>query len=80
MVEGACKKFVMIVDESELVNHIGGSSLSMLQFEENIGDLKVASDAILNLVGVVEHGMLLDVNTSVIIAGDVVGVVEHAIF
>ncbi|RYQ81002.1 hypothetical protein Ahy_Scaffold1g107029 isoform D [Arachis hypogaea] len=29
MVEGACKKFVVIVDESKLVNYIGGSGLAM---------------------------------------------------
>ncbi|CAL0320770.1 unnamed protein product [Lupinus luteus] len=119
MVEGACKKFVVIVDESKLVNHIGGSGLAMpveviqfcwkftasklqklfqesgceaklrtfgekkepfvtdnknyiidLYFKKSIGDLKVASDAILNLAGVVEHGMFLDMATTVIIAGE----------
>ncbi|RYR61546.1 hypothetical protein Ahy_A04g018723 isoform B [Arachis hypogaea] len=29
MVEGACKKFVVIIDESKLVNYIGGSGLAM---------------------------------------------------
>ncbi|ESR61542.1 hypothetical protein CICLE_v10016309mg [Citrus x clementina] len=29
MVEGACKKFVVIVDESKLVPHLGGSGLAM---------------------------------------------------
>ena len=29
MVEGACKKFVVIVDESKLVNYLGGSGLTM---------------------------------------------------
>ncbi|KAF5940332.1 hypothetical protein HYC85_021499 [Camellia sinensis] len=29
MIEGACKKFVVIVDESKLVEHLGGSGLAM---------------------------------------------------
>ncbi|XLS53472.1 hypothetical protein HN51_014149 [Arachis hypogaea] len=29
MVEGACKKFVIIVDESKLINYVGGSNLAM---------------------------------------------------
>lgn len=29
MVEGACGKFVVIVDESKLVKHLGGSGLAM---------------------------------------------------
>ncbi|KAK4263891.1 hypothetical protein QN277_029247 [Acacia crassicarpa] len=119
MVEGACKKFIVIVDESKLVNYLGGSGLAMpveiipfcwkftaarlqnlfeesgcdarlrtfggkdepfvtdngnyivdLYFKKSIGDLKVASDAILQLAGVVEHGMFLDMATTVIIAGE----------
>ncbi|KAL6192710.1 PREDICTED: probable ribose-5-phosphate isomerase 2 [Fragaria vesca subsp. vesca] len=120
MVEGACRKFVVIVDESKLVKHLGGSGLAMpvevvpfcwkftarrlqslfeeagcvaklrtcsgakgeayvtdngnyivdLYFEEAIGDLKAASDAILQLAGVVEHGMFLDMATTVIVAGE----------
>ncbi|KAL2324194.1 hypothetical protein Fmac_023252 [Flemingia macrophylla] len=118
MVEGACKKFVVIVDDSKLVNFLGGSGLAMpvevirfcwkftaarlqklfedagcvaklrtgekeepfvtdngnyivdLYFEGSIGDLKAASDAILQLAGVVEHGMFLDMATTVIIAGE----------
>ncbi|KAJ4829351.1 putative ribose-5-phosphate isomerase 2 [Turnera subulata] len=41
-----------------------------LFFEKDIGDLKVASDAILRLAGVVEHGMFLDMATTVIVAGE----------
>ncbi|KAL6190002.1 hypothetical protein ACLB2K_036403 [Fragaria x ananassa] len=120
MVEGACRKFVVIVDESKLVKHLGGSGLAMpvevvpfcwkftarrfqslfeeagcvaklrtcsgakgepyvtdngnyivdLYFKEDIGDLKAASDAILQLAGVVEHGMFLDMATTVIVAGE----------
>jgi len=125
MVEGVCKKFVVIVDESKLVKYIGGSGLAMpveivpfcwkftakrlqelfeyagcvaklrtfassngmengglpfvtdngnyvvdLYFKRDIGDLKAASDAILRLAGVVEHGMFLDMATTVIVAGD----------
>lgn len=118
MVESATKKFVVIVDESKLVNHIGGSRLAMpvevipfcwehslrrlvslfayagcvaklrtfandgkpyvtdngnyivdLYFESDIGDLNVASDAILRLPGIVEHGMFIGLATSVIVAG-----------
>lgn len=117
--EAACKKFVVIVDESKLVNYIGGSGLAMpveviqfcwkftasklqslfeesgcvaklrtvgekeepfvtdngnyivdLYFKESIGDLKAASDSILQIAGVVEHGMFLDMATTVIIAGE----------
>lgn len=119
MIEGACKKFVVIVDESKLVEHIGGSGLAMpveivpfcwkftaerlrllfeeagcvaklrmdresdepfvtdnknyiidLYFEKDIGDLMVASDAILRLPGVVEHGMFLGMATTLIVAGE----------
>ncbi|XLR48348.1 hypothetical protein HN51_032573 [Arachis hypogaea] len=119
MVEGACKKFVVIVDESKLVNYIGGSGLAMpveviqfcwkftasrlqnlfqesgcvaklrtlgekaepyvtdngnyiidLYFKQSIGDLKAASDSILQIAGVVEHGMFIDMATTVIVAGE----------
>ncbi|KAI4385903.1 hypothetical protein MLD38_003891 [Melastoma candidum] len=122
MVEGACKKFVVIVDESKLVDYVGGSRLAMpvevikfcwkytaerlrslfdyagcraklrmsrdvgkeeepfvtdngnyvvdLYFERDIGDLWVASDAILRLAGVVEHGMFLGMASTVIVAGE----------
>ncbi|KAI3964711.1 hypothetical protein MKW92_052929 [Papaver armeniacum] len=120
MVEGACRKFVVIVDESKMVKTLGGSGLAMpvevvpfcwnftatrlqslfadagcvaklrvaadgggkpymtdnanyivdLYFERDIGDLKVASDEILRLAGVVEHGMFIDMATTVIIAGE----------
>lgn len=124
MVEGTCKKFVVIVDESKLVRYVGGSGLAMpvevvpfcwkftakrlqelfdyagcvaklrtvvgsngmengggpyvtdngnyivdLYFKRDMGDLNAASDAILRLAGVVEHGMFLDMATTVIVAG-----------
>ncbi|KAL0430236.1 UNVERIFIED_CONTAM: putative ribose-5-phosphate isomerase 1 [Sesamum radiatum] len=118
MVESACKKFIVIVDESKLVKHVGGSRLAMpveiipfcwnhslkrlvalfayagcvgelrksgdggkayvtdngnyiidLYFERDIGDLNKASDAILRLPGIVEHGMFIGLATSVIVAG-----------
>lgn len=117
MIEAACKKFIVIVDESKLVEYIGGSHGAMpvevvpfcwkytadrlhalfersgciaklrrlnsgkpyvtdnsnyivdLYFEEEIGDLNEASDVILRLPGVVEHGMFLDMATTVIVAG-----------
>ncbi|GMH26243.1 hypothetical protein Nepgr_028086 [Nepenthes gracilis] len=119
MIEGACKKFIVIVDESKLVEHLGGSGLAMpveivpfcwkftaerlrklfkdsgcsaelrtcpekngepfltdngnyiinLYFKKDLGDLKAASDAILRLPGVVEHGMFLDMATTLITAG-----------
>ncbi|XP_059655421.1 probable ribose-5-phosphate isomerase 2 [Cornus florida] len=119
MVEGACKKFVVIVDETKMVKHLGGSGLALpveivpfcwnftaqrlqllfsesgcvaklrnctkngepfvtdngnyiidLYFKQDIGDLNAASDAILRLAGVVEHGMFIDMATTVIIAGE----------
>jgi ribose 5-phosphate isomerase A len=119
MVESSCRKFVVIVDESKLVKHLGGSGLAMpveivpfcwkftaqrlqalfkdsgcvaklrtcgengepsvtdnrnyvvdLYFSKDIGDLKAASDEILRLAGVVEHGMFLDMATTVIVAGE----------
>ncbi|KAL0538697.1 hypothetical protein IC582_022852 [Cucumis melo] len=119
MVECACKKFVVIVDESKLVKYLGGSGLAMpveivpfcwnftaarlqklfegygcvaklrtsgengepfvtdngnyivdLYFKEDIGDLNVASDEILRLAGVVEHGMFLGMATTLIVAGE----------
>lgn len=117
MVEGACKKFVVIVDESKLVPYLGGSGLAMpievvpfcwkftakrlqdlfedcgcvaklrttgeqpfvtdngnyvidLYLKKDIGDLKVANDNILRLAGVVEHGMFLDMATTVIVASE----------
>ncbi|KAI3956949.1 hypothetical protein MKX01_000983 [Papaver californicum] len=119
MVEGACRKFVVIVDEFKMVKTLGGSGLAMpvevvpfcwkftatqlqnlfreagcvaklrvadggggkpyltdnanyivdLYFKRDIGDLKAASDEILRLAGVVEHGMFIDMATTVIIAG-----------
>ncbi|KAI4369030.1 hypothetical protein MLD38_017523 [Melastoma candidum] len=120
MVEGACKEFVVIVDESKLVDYLGGSLLAMpvevikfcwkfsaerlralfeyagcttrlrlsgdgkegepyvtdngnyvvdLYFKREIGDLSAASDAILRLAGVVEHGMFLKMASTVIVAG-----------
>lgn len=121
MIEGASKRFVVIVDESKMVSLLGGSGLAVpvevipfcwkftmgklrrlfdgvlgfdlrlrttsgdemtpsmtdnlnyvidLFFEKGIsGDLDEISDAILKIVGVVEHGMFLGMASSVIIAG-----------
>lgn len=41
-----------------------------LYFKKDIGDLNVASDAILRLPGIVEHGMFLNMATTVIVAGE----------
>ncbi|KZV19528.1 putative ribose-5-phosphate isomerase 2 [Dorcoceras hygrometricum] len=117
MVESVSKKFIVIVDESKLVKHVGGSGLAMpvevipfcwnhslkrlvnlfayagcvgelrkcaengkpsvtdngnyvidLYFERDIGDLDEASDAILRLPGIVEHGMFIGLASSVIVA------------
>ncbi|XP_054809861.1 probable ribose-5-phosphate isomerase 2 [Prosopis cineraria] len=119
MIEGACKKFIVIVDETKQVKYLGGSGLAVpveivpfcwkftasrlqkmfedsgceaklrtsgenekpfvtdngnyivdLYFKRSIGDLKAASDAILRLAGVAEHGMFLDMATTVIVAGE----------
>lgn len=120
MVESSSKKFVVIVDESKMVEHLGGSGLAMpvevvpygdlavakslqalfedsgcvakrrtldldgkvpfvtdngnhiveLFFKKDIGDLNIASDKILRIPGVVEHGMFLGLATTVIVAGE----------
>uniref|UniRef100_A0A6N2MTR7 ribose-5-phosphate isomerase n=1 Tax=Salix viminalis TaxID=40686 RepID=A0A6N2MTR7_SALVM len=118
MIESACKKFIVIVDESKLVAHVGASGAMPVEvvpfcwkftqdrlqnlfdyagcvaklrtdnggekifvtdngnyivdlfFKKDIGDLNVASGAILRLAGVVEHGMFLDMATTVIVAGE----------
>ncbi|OMO88101.1 Ribose 5-phosphate isomerase, type A [Corchorus olitorius] len=125
MVEGACKKFIVIVDESKLVKYVGGSGLAMpvevvpiwwattarklqslfeesgcvaklrkdskgepfvtdngnyvidLYLKKEIGDLQVASDAMLRITGVVEHGMFLDMATTVIVAGELGITIKH---
>ncbi|KAJ8631080.1 hypothetical protein MRB53_024403 [Persea americana] len=117
MIEMACKKFVVVVDESKVVENLGMSGampvevvpfcwkytaemlrglfqrsgcVAKLRFlgdgeepfvtdnsnyivdlylEKEIGDLNAASDAMLRLPGVVEHGMFLDMATTVIVAG-----------
>ena len=119
MIEGASKKFVVIVDETKMVKHIGGSKLALpvevvpfcwkftaeklrevmegygceaklrlggeegkafvtdngnyivdMYLEKDMGDLGAVSDAILRLPGVVEHGMFLDMASTVIVAGE----------
>ncbi|CAN1249758.1 Probable ribose-5-phosphate isomerase 2 [Linum perenne] len=114
LIEGASSKFVVIVDESKLVNHIGGSGLALpvevvpfcwkftarklqeafdyaggegrkgkvpyvtdngnyivdLYLKKEIGDLKVACDLMMRMSGVVEHGMFLEMATTVIVAGN----------
>lgn len=116
MVEMASSKFVVIVDDTKLVDGLGGSGLAMpveitqfcwkynleriqslpavagcdaklrmagekpyitdnfnyivdLYFKEPIKDARAAGKAILDLEGVVEHGLFLDMATAVIIAG-----------
>ncbi|RWR94850.1 putative ribose-5-phosphate isomerase 2 [Cinnamomum micranthum f. kanehirae] len=120
MVESACRRLVVVVDESKLVDGLGGSGLAMpvevvpfcwantarrleslfgggkgrcvaklrraegggepfvtdnanyivdLYFAGPIGDVEAASDAMLRIAGVVEHGMFLDMATTVIAAG-----------
>ncbi|XP_074268419.1 putative ribose-5-phosphate isomerase 2 [Silene latifolia] len=120
MIESATKKFIVIVDESKMVDYIGGSGLAMpvevvpfcwkfsaerlrilfedkgcvvklrtigengeepyvtdngnyivdLYLKEDLGDLSLASDAILRLPGIVEHGMFIGMATTVIVAGE----------
>ncbi|GKA39756.1 probable ribose-5-phosphate isomerase 2 [Tanacetum coccineum] len=69
MIESCCKKFVVIVDESKLVDYVGGSGLA-LPVEKDIGDLKAAGDAMLRFAGVVEHGMFIDMATTLIVASE----------
>lgn len=47
-----------------------GNYIIDLYFKKDMGDLKAASDAILRLAGVVEHGMFLDMATTLIVAGE----------
>lgn len=127
MIEGCCKKFVVIVDESKLVDYVGGSGLALpvevvpfcwkftasklqtlfkdagcvaklriisgsvdhpyvtdngnyiidLYFKKDIGDLKAAGDAMLRFAGVVEHGMFIDMATTLIVAGELGVTVRH---
>ncbi|CAN0916150.1 Probable ribose-5-phosphate isomerase 1 [Linum grandiflorum] len=120
MIESAAKKFVVIVDESKWVPHIGasgampveivpfcwkftqdrlqklfefagcvsklrtldgeeggvpfvtdnGNYIVNLFFQKDVGDLVAASDVILRLPGVIEHGMFLGMATAVIVAGE----------
>ncbi|KAL5722087.1 ribose-5-phosphate isomerase [Ranunculus cassubicifolius] len=129
MVESACKKFIVIVDETKMVKHLGGSGGAVpvevvpfcwkfteirlqrlfvekfeiecvaklrvypitgepfvtdnnnyivdLFFEKAIRDLDAASDEILRLAGVVEHGMFLNMATTVIIAGELGVTMKH---
>ncbi|KAG6502878.1 hypothetical protein ZIOFF_035167 [Zingiber officinale] len=68
MVEGASRRFVVIVDDSKLVPCLGGSGLA-IPVEDGIhGDLQAISDDLLRITGVVEHGMFLGLATSVIVA------------
>ncbi|GER44460.1 ribose 5-phosphate isomerase family protein [Striga asiatica] len=46
-----------------------GNYIIDLYFEKDIGDLNEASDMILRLPGIVEHGMFIGLATSVIVAG-----------
>ncbi|PWA96712.1 Ribose 5-phosphate isomerase, type A [Artemisia annua] len=127
MIEGCCKKFVIIVDESKLVDYVGASGLALpvevvpfcwkftasklqtlfkdagcvaklrvisgsvdhpyvtdngnyiidLYFKKDIGDLKAAGDAMLRFAGVVEHGMFIDMATTLIVAGELGITVRH---
>ncbi|RZC85848.1 hypothetical protein C5167_026523 [Papaver somniferum] len=48
-----------------------------MYFGEDIGDLNVASDKMHRIVGVVEHGMFIDMATTVIVAGERGITVKH---
>lgn len=115
MVEVMAKKFIVIVDESKMVDGLGisgampvevtpfchehtmrqilalpsiagctgefrkageelyitdnGNYIVDLYFKEPIKDANKAGEEMLNVVGVVEHGLFLDMSTAVIIAG-----------
>lgn len=45
-----------------------GNYIVDLYFKKDIGDLRAASEAILQVAGVVEHGMFLNMATTVIVA------------
>ncbi|KAI3991089.1 hypothetical protein MKX01_041308 [Papaver californicum] len=48
-----------------------------MYFSEDIGDLNVASDKMHRIVGVVEHGMFINMATTVIVAGESGITVKH---
>ncbi|XP_050225784.1 probable ribose-5-phosphate isomerase 2 [Mercurialis annua] len=126
MIESACRKFIVIVDQSKIVSHIGahggampvevvpfcwkftqeklqvlfdyagceaklrrigngddpyvtdnGNYIVDLFFEKEIGDLEVASDKMLRLAGVVEHGLFLGMASTVIVAGELGVTIKH---
>ena len=47
-----------------------GDYIVDLYLKKDIGDLHVASDVILRIAGVVEHGMFLDIANTVIVVGE----------
>ncbi|CAN6451964.1 unnamed protein product [Victoria cruziana] len=118
MIEGACRNFIVIVDETKMVENLGESGNAVpvevvpfcweytakrlqslfqeagceaklrrcgdgdepfvtdnsnyildLFFKGLIGDVGTASDAMSRMTGVIEHGMFLDMATTVIVAG-----------
>nr|GEW66828.1 probable ribose-5-phosphate isomerase 2 [Tanacetum cinerariifolium] len=103
MIESCCKKFVVIVDESKLVDYVGGSGLALpvevvpcwkftanklekifidagcvakLRIVAN-GDKASAGDAMLRFAGVVEHGMFIDMATTLIVASEMGVTIRH---
>ncbi|CAI9096060.1 OLC1v1032129C1 [Oldenlandia corymbosa var. corymbosa] len=70
MEAGCVGKLRKFGDSEEPFVTDNGNYIIDLYFKKDIGDLKAASDAILRLPGVVEHGMFLDMATTLIVAGE----------
>ncbi|KAF9625596.1 hypothetical protein IFM89_024369 [Coptis chinensis] len=90
MVESTCKKFVVIVDETKLVKNLGGSGdavpIEVVPFCWKFTETRLRNlfeekfevgDEILRLPGVVEHGMFLNMATTVIVAGELGVTMKH---
>lgn len=56
-------------DSGEAYVSDNGNYIMDLNFEKDIGDLNEASDAMLRLPGIVDHGMFIGLATTVIVAG-----------
>lgn len=68
--DAGCVGKLRTVGEGEPYVTDNGNYIIDLYFDRDIGDLKTASDGILRLAGVVEHGMFLDMATTLIVAGE----------
>ncbi|KAJ0455167.1 putative ribose-5-phosphate isomerase [Helianthus annuus] len=70
MIEGCVAKLRVVGENGEPYVTDNGNYVVDLYFEKDIGDLVAAGDAMLRLAGVVEHGMFIDMATTLIVAGE----------